>query len=823
MKMKMRKVIKINQACKITSLILFIFFFHINSQTQNINPPAIPKQPVNPNQVANPSVSIPVTPITTPNVTFSKDPNIQKNKKSIDKKEIKEKIDKQKKDEDIFLNFEDASLASVVDFITEQKKVNVIPHRDLEAVKVSLTTRKALTFERAWNILLTLLEMNGFSIIEVGNVYRIVTNKENQQQPLPVYSSAKGEEPEALPDNDTVIRYIYFLKNISADTAASILDSMLEPGSVKVNKDLEACIIKEKSYNIKNAMKIIKKLDTGGSRQSIRLVPLKIVDTETITKIFGEIIGQEEAKGSIRFLPPERKKQASYFSSDVKLIPMTQKNSLILLGKEENLNKIVEFIYKYLDVPIGQADSRIHIKEIQYANAEKLKPILENIIRPPRGQGAEKLMIGEYKFFEDVIIVAETSQDAGEEIRSKGNRLIVACTKEDWVRLEKFINKLDKPQPQIALEVMIVDVQIINNRFLGAQIQDKINKELGKEVGNGVWFQTLNLTEKQDMYTNYIAQNASTSGISSLLTLRNQQHDPSMWGVIKNTFELDNSNIIAQPFLIVNNYQKCSLSDIVNRRLQGKLSIGANAGDNPPETWENVSATTRVDITPYINTNGNVDLKIDITVEDFLEPAEVGTEQPAILNRLLNTRTTMLLGEVLVLGGLTRNRLSDEGTKTPVLGDVPYIGNLFKKKQRNREQKNLYIFIRPSIIKPQIEGGPDEYTQLKLDYAKYQILHNDTYYKEKDPIQRWFFKPTNQKVKAKLADAAKGIFRPIDDYTYGKGQPKSVNIKEDIYYRSSEEIKKLQEQRKLRRRKKSATGSLNNNGNNLKRRNKTFA
>ena len=54
------------------------------------------------------------------------------------------------------------------------------------------------------------------------------------------------------------------------------------------------------------------------------------------------------------------------------------------------LDKICNFIYKYIDVPIGSADSRIHIRELRYAKADALKPLLENIIKPPPGQGNEK-------------------------------------------------------------------------------------------------------------------------------------------------------------------------------------------------------------------------------------------------------------------------------------------------------------------------------------------------------------------------------------------------------------------------------------------------
>jgi hypothetical protein len=137
--------------------------------------------------------------------------------------------------------------------------------------------------------------------------------------------------------------------------------------------------------------------------------------------------------------------------------------------------------------------------------------------------------------------------------------------------------------------------------------------------------------------------------------------------------------------------------------------------------------------------------------------------------------------------------------KTPLLADVPILGNLFKSKTKKKAESNLYIFIRPSIIKPRFEGQPDEYTQLKLDYAKLQVMRNDTYIPDGDPIQRWFFSPTHQSVKERVTDAGKGILRPVDKYIFGYDRPKSVKIKDDPYFKVTEALEKSRLQREGRK------------------------
>ena len=245
--------------------------------------------------------------------------------------------------------------------------------------------------------------------------------------------------------------------------------------------------------------------------------------------------------------------------------------------------------------------------------------------------------------------------------------------------------------------------------------------------------------------------------------------------------------------------------DSYSNALYAPLTLGAPIFLNPvnysvfKKSKEEKEAIIKVDLTPYINLTGTVDLEIDISVDEFVETTV--SDMPTITNRKLTTKSSMATGEVLVLGGLVSSNLRERVNKTPILGDIPIIGNLFKSKRKEKNEQNLYIFIRPSIIKPRFEGAPDEYTQLKLDYAKYQIMKNDQYVADRDPIQRWFFKPTNQTIKQRIGDASRGILRPVDNYTYGRNRPKTVNIQEDPYFTVSESIAKTKEKREAVKRK----------------------
>jgi len=715
-------------------------------------------------------------------------------------------LSKEPQEANIYLNFDGVSLASVVNYIGEQRKINLIPSKDanLENAKVTLSTRTPLTFDRAWDAMLTLLEMNSFSMIKVGDAYRIVSSPNNGQEPLPIYTSTSGTQPEDLPDNDMVIRYAYFLKNIKTDTAHTILAKMTDEKNLVEQKDLNVVIIKDKSINIKSAFKIIKALDMGGLSENIQIVPLTWANSDTVQKLFSDVLGSSGDDRVIRFAPTN-KEGMQYFSSNTRIFSEPIKNSLILLGTQKNLDKIKDFVSKYIDVPIDDAESRLHVKEIRYLVATDVKTILDDLVKPAASSGGSKgslVVEGGFKNFEDVIISAEAADDgsSGTSKRGTGNRIIVACNRDDWRRLEEFVDTIDKPQPQVAIEVMVVDVTNSQAKGLGAQMFNI----RGKPVAHNVNANFANLsnstadTNSSDPYekqfftppSGQLLQNIGNDlqTQASWMTLGNAANN-NLWAIIQAQFNISNSQIVSQPYVVTNNHQPCEVTVKNTQVVPGGLDLTKSL--TPVQKQQTIEASTSIKLTPHINLVGLIDLEIVVDISQFVPNTDQGGA-PTITKRGLTTKSTMATGEVLALGGLTVSDLTEGIWKTPILGDIPFIGSLFKYKTKNKTETNLYIFLRPSIIKPRFEGAPDEYTQLKLDYAKYQLMKNDLYVHDTDPIQRWFFKPTNHTIKEKLDDAARGILRPVDDFAYGKNRPKSVAITDDPYFASSETRKKAE-------------------------------
>ena len=109
-----------------------------------------------------------------------------------------------------------------------------------------------------------------------------------------------------------------------------------------------------------------------------------------------------------------------------------------------------------------------------------------------------------------------------------------------------------------------------------------------------------------------------------------------------------------------------------------------------------------LDITPTADRHGNIrmDLKSEASEMD-LSVAVDGT--PGIIQRKVETTVTVRHGETIVLGGIFHHNEQKTVTKTPLLGHIPILGELFKNRSSEGSKKELLIFVTPRIVNPETE------------------------------------------------------------------------------------------------------------------------
>ncbi len=677
----------------------------------------------------------------------------EKIKNNLKKKKDKTKEDKEKKD--IYLNFENTELSNFINYMSELKKINLIPDKTLQGVKVSLTIRDPLTVDGAWKVFLTILEMGGFSIVKKGDVQVIIPKAQKSRQPLPSYLNVPLK---TLPDSDINLRYVTFLQNISVTEVHGLLKGMLSLESVVVPyPEVNGMIITDKSYNIKAAMKVINELDQTGLQESVVVMKLKRANATDIKALFESLIQQPQGSPLARLLGKQAESTLEYFSPTTRIIAEERTNSLILLGNRKSIKKIEDFVVNHLDTELKAIESPLHIYELQHTDAEQIKGILEAVTEPSGEKAKYGAVRGGVKYFKKMNF----------QVDKDGNRLLVSSTdKQDWRLLKKTIQDLDKPQPQVAIETLIVTINMEDEKVLGGALRNKTEGQIGKGVNaqSPTFAGTILKGEDQGAAENNLLGNmfeGLTGGLGSTLFTFGQNHN--IWGIFKALKSQTNASILSQPFFTVENKQKAHIlvgeTLNVEKERTGTDFIGYHA----------LNAATRVDITPQINLDGIIRLNIDIEFSEFTERT-LGNKNI----KILKTDVSVADGQVLVLGGFIKTKVTENLNKTPLLGDIPILGWLFKNKKRNISKDYIFIFMSPTIIKPRQTPGTNLYTRIKLHQATNNIEDAVETKKTRDPIHNWFFNPEGEDYSHKVVDFANARY-----------QPTTVDIKNDPYYRAT--------------------------------------
>jgi general secretion pathway protein D len=164
---------------------------------------------------------------------------------------------------------------------------------------------------------------------------------------------------------------------------------------------------------------------------------------------------------------------------------------------------------------------------------------------------------------------------------------------------------------------------------------------------------------------------------------------------------------ISSPRVMTLNNQPALIS--VGKELFYKITSTSTAGGTAGTTTsqgdlvDSVFAGILLDITPEIDTNGYITLKINPsisdTVQNVVSDGVVRTIPPDLIRRQIASVIKVKDGEHAILGGLISSRTGFQDNKVPLLGDVPLLGSLFKRQEKINTVEELVLIITPHIVK----------------------------------------------------------------------------------------------------------------------------
>jgi general secretion pathway protein D len=272
--------------------------------------------------------------------------------------------------------------------------------------------------------------------------------------------------------------------------------------------------------------------------------------------------------------------------------------------------------------------------------------------------------------------------------------LIVYASKRNQQWISSLIKQLDQYRPQVLLDVTLVEITK----------NEKFDLDLDAEVFSGLPILSL----------------SSTTGAIGGKSVTAFYKSEDVHVLLEALQEKGYGRILARPKLLVNDNEegiikseeKTSVAEIRTIIIPGTGVSPSTASQDV--TFKSYAAGITLTITPHISKGDQLGLSITLTRSDFRlrDPTKITTivedkaetssfpTPPDLLTSDVTTNVTVPDGATIILGGLERIRQSKGGTKVPLLGDIPFIGGLFRTTSNQDDQSRLYVFVRATIIRP---------------------------------------------------------------------------------------------------------------------------
>lgn len=263
---------------------------------------------------------------------------------------------------------------------------------------------------------------------------------------------------------------------------------------------------------------------------------------------------------------------------------------------------------------------------------------------------------------------------------TRTNSLIVTDIKERVKRVEEVALQLDINTPQVLIEALIIDVKLTDNFKWGVLETLANNIKDPNAGGNNKWKLTNN---------NVLSVTGGATAQWGNPVLKSADLDFTLQSIITNT----ETEILANPRVVTLDNLEATIDIVTKKPYQ---TTGEAEGGGTLTTTEFLDIGIKLGVTPHITKDNFI--SVEVSTEYGAESGDPVGGVPVVANRKAATTVLVKDGETIVLGGLRRRDFTVAKSKIPILGDVPFLGNLFKKNDKSLTETELVIFITPHLI-----------------------------------------------------------------------------------------------------------------------------
>ena len=555
--------------------------------------------------------------------------------------------------ETFLLNYQDVDIAKVTQDISKFSKKTLILDPRVKG-RISIFSDSILSAEQVWDVYLRTIQVHGFAALSDGGVVRIVPENEATRDSNESFSQSSIETK------------IFTLKNRAAGEILSQIKPITGRQShLSSIPSINSILIVDKKSNIERIGQLLNKIDQNDSA-AIKIIKLNNLSSVEAVRILDRL-----------------KAQNNPTINNFVAVPFTPSNSVILSADQVVTNNITETL-NALDKDALTGGS-IAVLYLKYAKAEEVATIINTVSSRFAGDDNEKPIVTHHR---------ET------------NSLIVSSEETNLEVIRNLVSKLDIRRAQVLVEAIIVELSETAAKSLGVE-----TIFAGAQDGNvpvGITrFQNGSNPDLVALAGSLVedGENATLSNVASSSLLRSSglvsgfgdlSGGDSFAGIISAVADDQNSDVLSTHTVIAMDNEPANLVIGQEIPITTGESLGSNNA-NPFRTTSRQEVGIKLSITPQINEGNSVILEIKQEVSGVVGPL-TGTADLITNKRSIETTVLVDNNQMIVLGGLNEDDLQESVSKVPLLGSIPVFGRLFSSSAESRVQRNLMVFLRPTIL-----------------------------------------------------------------------------------------------------------------------------
>jgi general secretion pathway protein D len=555
--------------------------------------------------------------------------------------------------ETFLLNYQDVDIAKVTQDISKFSKKTLILDPRVKG-RISIFSDSILSSEQVWDVYLRTIQVHGFSAISDGGIVRIVPENEATRD---FNSSTNGASIETK---------IFTLQNRSAGEILPQIKAITGRQShLSSIPSINSILLVDTKSNIQRIEKLLFTLDQNDSA-AINIMKLNNLSSVEAVRILDRL-----------------KAQNNPTINNFIAVPFTPSNSVILSADQVVTKNIIETL-KALDQDALTGGS-IAVIYLKYAKAEEVAAIINTVSVRFSGENADKPVVTHHR---------ET------------NSLIISSEETNLDLIRNLVSKLDIRRAQVLVEAIIVELSETAARNLGVETIFAGAKDGNIPIGitrfqNGANPDLLSIAGSAiEQGNNATLSNLATSSLLNSSGLISGFGDlsggDSFAGIISAVADDKNSDILSTHTIIAMDNEPAHL--VIGQEIP--ITTGESLGSsnaNPFRTTSRQEVGIKLSITPQINEGNSVILEIKQEVSGIVGPL-TGTADLITNKRSIETTVLVDNNQMIVLGGLNEDDLQESISRVPILGSIPILGRLFSSSAESRVQRNLMVFLRPTIL-----------------------------------------------------------------------------------------------------------------------------